>query len=68
MTEECSKNKVVLVGDYGVGKTSLFMRFKSDACPENVPSQTRKEAEHMKAWTYKGEDLCVSICEEIWFS
>ena len=44
-------NKVVLIGDYGVGKTSLFMRFKNPNDFVEVDSQTRREAEHTKSWT-----------------
>ena len=60
MSQECTKNKVVLIGDHLVGKTSLFTRFKADTFFDDLPSQTRKEAEHMKAWKHNGEDLCVS--------
>jgi len=61
MSQECTKNKVVLIGDHLVGKTSLFTRFKKGIFIDDLPSQTRKEAEHMKAWTLNGEDLCVSL-------
>ena len=55
----CLEHKVVLIGDHMVGKTSLFTRFKTGRFVQ-VPSQTRKEAEHMKKWTQNGEELCVS--------
>ena len=61
----CAEHKVVLIGDHQVGKSSLFMRFKTGRFMP-VESQTRKEAEHMKKWTQDGEELCVSY--QLWAS
>ncbi len=54
------RNKVVLVGDFEVGKTSLFMRFKTGRF-EEVERQTRAEAECAKSWQVDGEDCYVSF-------
>lgn len=43
-----SENKVVLIGDPEVGKTTIFTRFKTGQFSENVESQTRKEADCKK--------------------
>ena len=56
----CTMNKVVLLGDLDVGKTSLFMRFKENKFME-VSSQTRKEADAKKEWNVGGEEYCVSM-------
>ena len=64
------KNKVVLLGDCGVGKTTLFTRFKSGIFVENMDKQKRAEAEHQKTITVDGEDItvgvvriyCVAVC------
>lgn len=54
-----STNKVVLVGDEGVGKTSMFLRFKTDKFIETT-IQTRYQAEHMKEWHVHGTPVKVS--------
>lgn len=51
--------KVVLVGDVGVGKTTIFTRFKTGKA-EGVALNTRRECEHTKTLTVDGEDTCVS--------
>ena len=59
--DDCSKNKVVLVGDFGVGKTALFMRFKTGRYVRSTDSQMkRNEAEHLKTWTKNGKERFVS--------
>ena len=50
--------KVVLVGDEGVGKTTLFLRFKEDKFVE-VTQHTRYMAEHSKEWTVGGQPVKV---------
>ena len=59
-TGQRSKNKVVLIGDFGVGKTTLFMRFKTGNYVENHGVK-RDEAEHCKIWTKNGKERCVSV-------
>lgn len=54
-------NKVVLVGDEGVGKTSMFLRFKTDRFIETT-SSTRYQAEHYKEWTVRGTKVQVNTC------
>ena len=58
MAEEAAKNNVVLIGDHRVGKTSLFMRFKTGEF--QTVEQTMEEKEHPKTWKHKGQELCVS--------
>lgn len=55
------KNKVVLLGDSGVGKTSLFTRFKRGIFVEKSGGkQMRTEAEHEKTMTIDGKEISVS--------
>lgn len=56
-----SENKIVLIGDPEVGKTSIFTRFKSGQWTENVESQTRKEADCEKKITVDGKEVVVSV-------
>lgn len=51
-------NKVVLMGDEGVGKTSMFLRFKTGRFVETTTS-TRYQAEHYKEWTVRGTPVKV---------
>ena len=53
-----SPNKVVMVGNEGVGKTSMFLRFKTDKFAQVEP-QTRYNAEHFKEWNLKGDTVKV---------
>ena len=52
-------NKVVLVGDFGVGKTTIFTRFKTGKS-EGGSLNTRKESECSKSVTVDGEAMPVS--------
>lgn len=56
-----SENKIVLIGDPDVGKTSIFTRFKTGQFSENVESQTRKEADCKKTITVNGKEVEVSV-------
>lgn len=56
-----SENKVVLIGDPEVGKTTMFTRFKTGQFSENVESQTRKEADCKKSVMVDGKEVVVSI-------
>lgn len=56
---ESPPDKVVLVGDVGVGKTSLFMRFKTGRFVEGTTHNPR-EGEFKKKWTLNGKEVSVS--------
>ena len=53
------ENKIVLIGDLGVGKTSIFNRFKSGQFSENAAPQTRKEADCKKTIIVDGKEVTV---------
>ena len=52
--------KIVLVGDFGVGKTTIFTRFKTGKA-KDVTLNTRKECEFKKELTVDGEDISVRV-------
>lgn len=52
-------DKVVLVGDVGVGKTSLFLRFKTGQF-EVSTSHNPREGEARKEWQVNGANVSVS--------
>ena len=56
---ESPHDKVVLVGDVGVGKTTLFMRFRTGQFVENTTHNPR-EGEYHKSWTVQGGEVSVS--------
>lgn len=56
---ESPQDKAVLVGDVGVGKTSLFMRFKTGRFVEGTTHNPR-EGEFRKKWTLNGKEVSVS--------
>ena len=55
-----SPNKVVLIGSEGVGKTSIFLRFKNGHFSQTTRTQTTYDAEHYKEWIVKGHTVKVS--------
>lgn len=57
---ESPPDKAVLVGDVGVGKTSLFVRFKTGEFSDNI-SHNPREGEYQKTWTADGRTVSVSI-------
>lgn len=57
---ESPPDKAVLVGDVGVGKTSLFVRFKTGEFSDNV-SHNPREGEYQKKWDIDGKQ--VSVCK-----
>ena len=60
MADNSTKSdKVVLVGDFGVGKTTIFTRFKTGRA-EGAPRDTKVESECGKVLTVDGEDIMVS--------
>ena len=60
---ESPPDKVVLVGDVGVGKTSLFMRFKTGHFVEGTTHNPR-EGEFRKKWTINGKEVSVSFIND----
>lgn len=61
---ECPPDKAVLVGDVGVGKTSLFVRFKTGEFSEDV-SHNPREGEYQKKWPVKGKEISVSLLFQV---
>ena len=57
-------NKVVLIGDEGVGKTAMFQRFKYNDFVEQT-SHTRYEAEHRREWDLDGKTVEVCLVANI---
>lgn len=57
---ESPPDKAVLVGDVGVGKTSLFVRFKTGEFADNV-SHNPREGEYQKRWTAQGREVSVRV-------
>ena len=55
----CSQDKAVLIGDVGVGKTSLFVRFKTGRFPDDA-SHNPREGEYTKKWSIDGKAVSVS--------
>ena len=58
---ESVPDKVVLVGDVGVGKTSLFMWFKTGQFHQTTPSHNPRDGEHQKEWTLGTRKVSVSV-------
>ena len=56
-------DKVVLVGDVGVGKTSIFRRFKTGQFQESTPSHNPRDGEAHKQWEVAGATVSVSAAE-----
>ena len=56
-------DKVVLVGDVGVGKTSIFLRFKTGEFQETTPSHNPRDGEYQKEWPVAGSSVSVSCSE-----
>ena len=57
-------DKVVLVGDVGVGKTSLFLRFKTGDFKETT-SHNPREGEFHKEWTVDSTKVSVSVQDHV---
>ena len=51
-------DKVILVGDVGVGKTSIFTRFRTGEF--DPPGGDQKIAEFQKSWLIDGKKVSVS--------
>lgn len=56
-----ASGKVVLIGDFGVGKTSIFTRFQTGVFPVKPPDETRREAECKKILNVDGSRFEVSV-------
>ena len=57
---ESVPDKVVLVGDVGVGKTSIFLRFKTGKFQDTTPSHNPRDGEYQKEWQVAGSNVSVS--------
>lgn len=57
---ESVPDKVVLVGDVGVGKTSIFLRFKTGKFHDTTPSHNPRDGEYQKEWQVAGSSVSVS--------
>ena len=57
---ESVPDKVVLVGDVGVGKTSIFLRFKTGNFQDTTPSHNPRDGEYQKEWQVAGSNVSVS--------
>lgn len=56
---ESATDKVVLVGDVGVGKTSIFLRFKTGKFQETTPSHNPRDGEWRREWQVAGSNVSV---------
>ena len=56
-----TSDKVVLIGDVGVGKTSLFVRFKSDQFQDSNRSHNPREEKCTKDWNIGETNVSVSV-------
>lgn len=64
---ESVPDKVVLVGDVGVGKTSIFLRFKTGKFRETTPSHNPRDGEYQKEWQVAGSTVSVSGAFARWY-
>lgn len=56
-------DKVVLVGDVGVGKTTIFNRFSKGEFVESSGSTTSHSADVQKKWYLNGKEVSVSAID-----
>ena len=61
---ESIPDKVVLVGDVGVGKTSLFVRFETGKFKESTSHDPRK-GEVRKEWNVDNSIVAVSVVQSV---
>lgn len=62
---ESVTDKVVLVGDVGVGKTSIFLRFKTGKFQETSPSHNPRDGEWRREWQVAGSNVSVGLSYSI---
>ncbi len=49
------EHKVVMIGDYNVGKTSMFLRYKTGKFPEDIDERVKRDMEVKKKIMVDGE-------------
>ncbi len=54
------QHKVVMIGDYNVGKTSMFLRYKTGQFPEDIDERVKRDMEVKKEIMVDGELVEVS--------
>ncbi len=59
-SDSAKGEKIVLLGDYGVGKSTIFTRFKTGAA-KDVTLNTRKECESTRELMVDGKKIAVSV-------